>query len=94
MSEATWIIVTDPGCVPQRKGPIRDGRHLVEFLRELMEARPTSHLIVARIDGDQLHVEDGTQALEIADGRSAPTARKHRDRLRAVGIPGERDINE
>lgn len=85
MGEATWIIVTDPGCVPQRKGPIRDGRHLVEFLRELMEGRPTSHLIVARIDGDQLHVEDGTQALEIADGRSAPTARKHRDRLRAVG---------
>lgn len=89
MSDATWIIVTDPGCVPDRKGPIRDGRHLVEFLRELMSARPTSHLIVASISGDQLHVEDGTVALEMTDRRSAPTARKHRERLRAaVGSTG------
>lgn len=81
MAEATWIIVTDPGCVPDRKGPIRDRKHLGDFLRELMAARPKSHLIVARIAGDQLHVDDATQILEMIDRRSAPTARKHRARL-------------
>lgn len=80
-SEATWIIVTDPGCVPERKGPIVDRKHLVTFLRELMAGRPHSHLIVARICGRELYVDDATQILEMTDARSAPTARKHRARL-------------
>lgn len=72
-SEATEVIVTDPGCVPERKGPIRDQRHPATFLRELMAARPQSHLIVARIAGAELYVDDGTQALEMLDRRSAAT---------------------
>ena len=87
MAEATWIIVTDPGCVPDLKGPIRDGKHLKDFLRELMRHRPTSHLIVASIRDARLDVEDGTNTLEILDGRSATLARAHRKRLRAASQP-------
>lgn len=88
--QAFWVIVTDPGCVPERKGPVADVNQLAAMLRELMDARPLSHLIVARIDGDQLYVDDGTQALELIDGRSAPKARRHRERLQAgrSGTPG------
>ena len=81
-----WIIVADPGCVPERRGPIRNVNELAMSLRQLMDDRPWSHLIVARIDGDQLYLEDGTQALELIDGRSAPIARRHRERLR-LGRP-------
>jgi len=78
----TWVIITDPGCVPQQKGPFNRPGQLKQFLKEAMAGRPDSHLMVAYSDGG-LIVEDGTQALEILDGRSSPTARKHRDRLKA-----------
>jgi hypothetical protein len=81
-SEATEIIVTDPGCVPERKGPIRDQRHLATFLRELMAARPQSHLIVARIAGAELYVDDGTQ------GKCSTAARPRRPRLKSFYSAG------
>lgn len=77
----TWIIIRDPSCVPDRKGPFPD--HLVkQFLREALEARMGSFVTVATINGTDLSVEDGPQYLEIMDGRFRSLARRHRESTR------------
>ena len=77
-----WIIIRDAGCVPDRKGPFPD--HLLkQFLREALEARMGSFVTVARVNGDDLHVEDGPQYLEIMDGRFRALAKRHRESTRA-----------
>ncbi|UZE47933.1 hypothetical protein ONR75_24155 [Rhodopseudomonas sp. P2A-2r] len=81
----SWVIITDPGCVPSRKGPF-DTRHLKRFLKEAMIGRPYSHLMVVGCAGD-LWVDDGTNCLEMMDARSASTARKHRERLKSIRLP-------
>jgi hypothetical protein len=78
-----YIIITDPGCVPDLKGPFNAPGHLKRFLKEAMAARPFSHLMVASCHGT-LMVSDGTQELEMLDMRSSPTARKHRARLKSI----------
>ncbi len=83
MSENDYIIITDPGCVPDLKGPFNGRGQLKRFLKEAMTARPFSHIMVARCHGT-LNVSDGTQELEMLDMRSSPTARKHRGRLKSI----------
>lgn len=83
MTRNDYVIITDPGCIPDLKGPFTAPGHLKRFLKEAMAARPFSHLIVASCDGT-LSVSDGTQELEMLDMRSSPTAQKHRDRLNSV----------
>jgi hypothetical protein len=73
----TWIIIRDPGCVPDRKGPFPDVM-VKQFLVEALEARMGSFVTVATIDGTDLRVEDGPQCLEIMDGRYRHLARRHR----------------
>lgn len=81
-----WVIITDPGCVPDRKGPFLTGAQLKRFLREAIAGRPYSHLIVISCADDPV-VEDGTQCLEMLDARSFPTTRKHRARLHSIRLP-------
>jgi len=85
MTENNYIVITDPDCVPDLKGPFNAPGHLKQFLKEAMEARPYSHIMVARCHGT-LSVEDGTQCLEMLDMRSSPTARKHRARLASIRV--------
>lgn len=78
-----YVVIIDPGCVPDLKGPFNAPGHLKRFLKEAMEARPFSHIMVASCEGTLL-VSDGTQELEMLDMRSSPTARKHRERLKSI----------
>ncbi len=73
----TWLILREPGCVPERKGPFPP-QTLAATLREFMDARPSAFITVVEIHGPEISVEDGPQCLEILDGRSAATAAKHR----------------
>lgn len=83
MSEAnTWIILREPGCVPQRKGPF-PSRNFKATLREFMEARPRAFITVLTWHpalGPE--VEDGPQCLEIMDGRYRNIANHHRESTR------------
>ena len=90
-----WVIIIDPGCVPDRKGPFLTGRHLKQFLIEAMAGRPYSQILVIGCEGAP-SIEDGTNTLEMMDGRSAPTARRHRDRLKSIrrqapSVPSHKD---
>lgn len=77
-----WLILREPGCVPERKGPFPT-RTIAKTLREFMAARPGALIDVLTTEGSP-DIEDGTQALEIADGRSASVARRHRETTRAA----------
>lgn len=70
-----WIEVRDPGCVPQLKGPFI-GR-LAPVLREFMDARPQAYLTVIRWSVMGPLLQDGPEALQMADGRSMERGRRH-----------------
>ncbi len=77
MTANSWIILREPGCIPQLKGPW-PATMMTKVLREFMSARPAALLTVLSIaDGHPL-VTDGPEELQILDGRSASTARRHR----------------
>ena len=86
-TQRSWVIITDPGCVPDRKGPFLNATQLKRFLREAMAGRPYSHLMVLTCSDIQPGIEDGTQCLEMLDARSFPTTRKHRERLKSIRLP-------
>lgn len=77
----TWLILREPGKVPERKGPFPH-RTLRKTLREFMAARPSAFITVVEIHGTEISVEDGPQCLEVLDGRSASTAAAHRESTR------------
>lgn len=78
-----WFILREPGCVPERKGPFPHSMTR-PFVREVMDARPTAHITVLSIHGDDIEVQDGPEWLMMADGRSAPRARRHIASTRAA----------
>lgn len=79
----TWLILREPGKVPEIKGPF--GPQWVKAaLREFMEARPSAFITVLDINHGQPSVQDGPECLEMLDGRSTSTARKHRASTRAA----------
>lgn len=83
-----WIVIRDPGCVPDVKGPFRPVQ-VAPFLREVFECRPYSFVEVLTVTyGGIVSVQDGPECLEMTDGRSAPIARKHRARLSASLLDG------
>lgn len=73
----TWLILREPGKVPERKGPFRP-EAMKATLREFMEARPSAFITVVDVSDGEIIVEDGPQCLEILDMRCSPTAKKHR----------------
>ncbi|RST30131.1 hypothetical protein HMF7854_04300 [Sphingomonas ginkgonis] len=77
-----WLVFQEPGCVPNRKGPWPVSR-LAETLREAMKARLTSYIHVLTVDEQGVpHVEHGPEVLQMLDGRSMSTGRKHNARVR------------
>lgn len=79
----TWVVIRDPGCVPQRKGPIAPGE-LARFLREAFEARPISYVEVVSATGSEIDIQDGPECLQMLDGRSMAAGSRHNARLRAA----------
>lgn len=77
-----WLILREPGCVPERKGPF-PYRTIAKTLREFMTARPSALIDVLTVEGSP-EIEDGTQVLEMSDGRSSSVARRHRETTRAA----------
>jgi hypothetical protein len=72
-----WIIVRDPGCVPDMKGPWPIAV-MAKTLREFMDARPTSLLTVLTISEDGCpSVQDAPECLMMLDGRSMSRSSKH-----------------
>lgn len=82
-----WLILREPGCVPQMKGPFHCD-NLAATLREFMEARPTAFVTVLTILWGEPHVQDGPECLQMLDGRSASTAAKHRVSTKAAYAAG------
>ena len=79
----TWLILREPGRVPQIKGPFH-ARTFAATLREVMKARPSAFITVLTWHHYGPHVEDGPEALEIIDRRSASTAKRHRQSTAAA----------
>lgn len=79
LQKAYWFMLHEPGRVPERKGPKFGHSETIKFLRELISGRPTAHIVL--VDPDCDHgpwFEDATVWLEMMDGRSHATARRHR----------------
>lgn len=85
---AIWLILREPGKVPERKGPFDCGR-LAPVLRELMHVRPAAFITVLTWhDGAGPSVQDGPECLEMIDGRSRPIAKRHRASTAAAFAAG------
>ena len=78
-----WLIVHEPGKVPDRKGPWKLPE-TTRVLREFIAAYPTAYLHVLTNSYDGPWVEHGPQVLQAADGRSMSTGWKHNARTRAA----------
>lgn len=75
-----WVLVRDPGCVTERKGPF-SSQALPTFLRDLFQTRPFSLVDVLHWGPDGPSVTDGPQALMVEDWPSADVARNQINRL-------------
>ncbi len=84
-TRSDWIIIRDPGCVPDQKGPFLPTQ-VAGFLREVFAARPTSlvEVITVHDGGKQISVQDGPQCLMMIDGRSTSVALRHIKQCRAA----------
>lgn len=76
-AQKTWLILREPGKVPERKGPFPHS-NIAVVLREFMKARPSAYITVLTWGGNEPDVQDGPECLEMADGRSSSIASRHR----------------
>ncbi|MER8786861.1 hypothetical protein NKH71_03170 [Mesorhizobium sp. M0983] len=76
--QVAWLELREPRCVPERKGPFKQAA-LAATLREFMDARPQAFITVISFDcyGRPM-LQDGPEALLMADGRSRGRANRHR----------------
>ncbi|WP_243368906.1 hypothetical protein [Microvirga solisilvae] len=91
--ERFWLILREPRCVPELKGPFLVGTQ-AQTLREFMKARPQAFITVLWFDeycGPM--VEDGPAWLMVLDRRSRSTALKHIDSTRAALTQDHGDEN-
>ncbi|KQU77726.1 hypothetical protein ASD12_18165 [Mesorhizobium sp. Root102] len=76
--QVVWLELREPRCVPERKGPFKQPA-LAATLREFMDARPQAFITVISFDSyGRPSLQDGPEALLIADGRSRGRADRHR----------------
>lgn len=86
---STWLELREPGCVPELKGPF-PAHAFVQTMKEFLAARPSAFITVLTItDGGYPVLQDGPEALEMADGRLKHLARRHREstRMAHAGAP-------
>lgn len=81
-----WLVLREPGSVPQRKGPWPRSR-VRAVLREFITARPTAYIDVLTIGSDGPSVQHGPELLQMLDGRSIGVGRRHNARTRAAHAP-------
>jgi hypothetical protein len=79
-----WLIVHEPGKVPDRKGSWPRSQ-LPQIMREFIAARPNAYLTVLTVGADgSPDVQHGPEALQMADGRSMRTGSTHNARTLAA----------
>lgn len=84
LADRFWLIVREPGMVPDRKGPWPH-RDTAKVMREFIAARPRAFLDVLTIGPDGTpDVQHGPEALQMADARSMSTGSKHNACVRAA----------
>jgi hypothetical protein len=72
-----WLIVTDPGCVPQRKGPWKRNETRA-IIREFMRERPTALIHYLTVDENGVPwINHAREWLGMLDGRSLASTTKH-----------------
>lgn len=77
-----WLIIREPGLVPDQKGPW-PLEQTASILREFMAANPKSFIDYLTIDPDgSPYVDHGPEVLQMTDGRSMSVGRKHNARVR------------
>ncbi|ADH91757.1 hypothetical protein Snov_4501 [Ancylobacter novellus DSM 506] len=77
-----WIIATEIGCTPDRKGPFR-GERVCDVIREFMKERPQARLTYLTVDEEGTPwVQHAPELLQMLDGRSMSSARKHNECVR------------
>lgn len=81
--ERFWLVLHEPGNVPQRKGPWPRSE-IKAVLREFMAARPTAYIDVLTLEHDGPNVRHGPEVLQILDGRSMGVGRRHNAQTRAA----------
>jgi hypothetical protein len=85
----TWIELREPGCVPERKGPLRP-ETVAGFLREVFAVRPSAYVTVITMGHDGPLLQDGPECLQMLDGRSMSVGRRHIQTGAAAHAPAER----
>jgi hypothetical protein len=84
LTDLFWLIVREPGMVPDRKGPWPH-RDTAKVMREFIAARPRAFIDVLTIGPDGTpDVQHGPEALQMADARSMSIGSKHNVRVRAA----------
>jgi hypothetical protein len=82
MEDRFWLVLQEPGRIPERKGPWKHSE-TARILREFMAARPTAYIHVLTLGDDGTpHVDHGPEVLQTIDGRSMSTGRAHNQRVR------------
>lgn len=67
-----WIIMHEPGMVPQVKGPMPDHDSNIAFLRELMQHNPAATFTVCEVVWNHdLWVTGGHEAIAVEDGMAS-----------------------
>lgn len=84
--ERFWLILKEPGRQPELKGSWLL-TSMAATLREFIAARPTAYIDVLTWGEGGPIVEHGPQALQVLDGRSMATGRKHNERTREAHAP-------
>jgi hypothetical protein len=80
--EGFWLVLREPGRVPERKGPWPKGQE-VAILREFIAARPTSYTDILTLNCfGHPQVDHGPEVLQMLDGRSMTAGAKHNERAR------------
>lgn len=79
-----WLIVREPGMVPDCKGPW-ELADTAKVLREFMAANPTAFIDYLTVGDDGVpDVEHGPLVLQYTDGRSMSVGRRHNEQVRAA----------
>lgn len=76
-----WLILHEPGCIPELKGCWPAGQTAV-VLREFIRARPNAYIDVLTVDHGAPDVQHGPECLQVLDGRSMGVGRDHNARTR------------
>ena len=89
--ERFWLIIREPGMVPDRKGPFKI-TDTAKILREFLAANPNAFIDYLTVTPEgEPYVDHGPQVLQVADGRSMSVGRKHNERVKTAALAAMRE---